>query len=236
MRKLAIFDLDDTLIAGDSDHAWIEFLLRRGLAGEDAEARNRHFLQQYRAGELDISAWLQFCLAPLASLPQAMLQSLRLEFMDEVIRPLQLPAAIALLDMHRRQDAELLIITSTNRFVAEPIAAALNVPQLLATEPEQRDGRYTGRTTGAHCHREGKLLHLAAWLDGRGFELKHSCAYSDSHNDLPLLSAVGQPVAVDPDPRLLAHARASNWEVISLRAGPKPERISTSNRGPDRSN
>lgn len=215
---LAIFDLDNTLIAGDSDHSWGEFLVHKQLV--DAEAyrlENDRFYHAYQAGKLDIEAYLSFALRPLTEHSPERLAELQQEFMQDWIEPLRLARAHALLDEHREKGHFLLIITATNRFITEPIAELLGVDDLLATDAELLDGRYTGRVAGTPCFREGKVTRLEQWLTGRPYSLERSYFYSDSNNDLPLLEQVSHPVAVDPDPLLHGIAKERNWPVISLR-------------------
>ena len=216
--SLAIFDLDNTLLGGDSDHGWGEFLVSRGLVDERAfrEANDRYY-QQYQSGGLDIHAYLAFALEPLTQHPLSALQQLHAEFMRDVVAPMYLPKAAALLAEHRARGDYLLIITATNAFVTRPIAASLGVDDIIATEPELRGDRYTGRIVGTPSFREGKVVRLNEWLRERQFDLAGSSFYSDSHNDLPLLEMVENPVAVDPDDTLRAHAVAKGWPVISLR-------------------
>ncbi len=215
---LAIFDLDNTLIAGDSDHLWGEFLVARGLVdGTAYAAENDRFYRDYREGSLDIDAFLRFALSPLREHPRPLLESLREVFVAQVIEPLMLPAARALVADHRAAGDTLLIITATNAFVTSPIAARFGIPHLIATEPECIDGRYTGAVAGIPAFREGKVRRLEEWLAARGETLAGSHFYSDSHNDLPLLGLVAHPAAVDPDPQLRAIAQERGWPVLSLR-------------------
>lgn len=216
--RLALFDLDNTLLAGDSDHAWGDYLCERGiLDGLAYKARNDAFYQDYLAGELDIAAYLNFSLEILGRNSMAQLAQWHREFMRDCIEPLILPQGEALLAEHRAAGDQLLIITATNRFVTAPIAARLGVETLLATECEMRDGRYTGRTTDVPCFKEGKVTRLQRWLAETGLTLHGSSFYSDSMNDLPLLLQVSRPVAVDPDPQLRAEAEQRGWPVMSLR-------------------
>lgn len=216
--SLAIFDLDHTLLAGDSDHAWGEFLAARGVVDANAyrEANDCYFAQ-YQAGQLDIREYLAFALAPLAHLDRSMLDGLHRQFMAECIRPMITEPARALVEDHRARGDTLLIVTSTNRFVTAPIAREFGVEHLLATEPEERGGRYTGRVAGTPCYREGKVERLRDWLAAHEETLAGSWAYSDSHNDLPLLNLVAHPIAVDPDEVLRREAERSGWPIISLR-------------------
>ncbi len=216
---MAIFDLDNTLLGGDSDYLWGEFLVEHGVVEREHYAReNRRFYEEYAAGTLDIEEFMAFSLKPLSEHPVAELEALRDEFLQRKIRPVLLPAAQELLRKHRRQGDYLLIITATNRFVTEPIARLLEVDDLLATDPEMAGGRYTGRVAGVPCFRGGKVERLREWLAATGRDLAHSWFYSDSHNDLPLLELVTYPVAVDPDETLARHAELKGWPVISLRS------------------
>jgi len=217
--RLAIFDLDNTLLNGDSDHAWGEFLCRRGIVDEaEYRAANDRFYQQYQQGNLDIHEFLNFALRPLANHTDAQLAALHAEFMHSCIEPMMLPRAQALLDEHRAQGDFLLIITATNRFVTGPIAERLGVDALLATEPERIGDRFTGRVAGTPCFQDGKVKRLHAWLEQTGHTLEGSSFYSDSRNDLPLLEQVEHPVAVNPDPTLERIARERNWPVLDLRS------------------
>ncbi|WP_282339289.1 MULTISPECIES: HAD family phosphatase [Pseudomonas] len=216
--RLALFDLDNTLLGGDSDHAWGDWLCARGiLDGVAYKARNDAFYQDYLAGKLDIQAYLNFSLEILGRSEMRQLADWHLEFMKECIEPIILPRGEALLAEHRAAGDKLLIITATNRFVTQPIAARLGVETLLATECEMADGRYTGRTTDVPCFKEGKVTRLNRWLAENGLDLSDSAFYSDSMNDLPLLEQVTRPVAVDPDPTLRAEAERRGWPVITLR-------------------
>jgi HAD superfamily hydrolase (TIGR01490 family) len=215
---LAIFDLDNTLIGGDSDYLWGNYLVSAGLVNKDLyERENQRFYDEYRHGTLNIYEFLDFSLRPLADIPMEKLLQLRESFMAEVITPLILPAAVALIGDHRRQNHTPLIITATNRFVTEPIAQALGVDNLLATEPEISDGRYTGRIAGTPTFRDGKVTRLRHWLTQHNATLADSWFYSDSHNDLALLEMVTHPVAVDPDETLQQHAEMKGWSIVSLR-------------------
>jgi HAD superfamily hydrolase (TIGR01490 family) len=216
--SLAIFDLDNTLIAGDSDHSWGEFLVQKNLVDAAGYRRqNDGFYQAYKDGSLDIHAYLRFALAPLTRHTLAELEALHQEFMAVHIEPLMLPKAQALVQKHRDRGDHLLIITATNGFVTRPIAARLGIDDILASEPEILDGRYTGNCVGTPCFQVGKITRLNEWLATRDVSLVDSYFYSDSINDLPLLEQVENPVAVDPDDRLRSIAEARSWPVISLR-------------------
>lgn len=215
---LALFDLDHTLIGGDSDVLWGEFLGQRGHVDADQHARAQEkYFADYRAGRLDIHEFLRFQLRFLAEHDLQTLYRLREEFIREKIHGVILPRARALLQKHRDQGHTLLIITATNRFITEPIAELLGVADLIATEPEIVDGRYSGGVVGEPSFAHGKVLRLEDWLKERGEKLDGSWFYSDSHNDLPLLRRVTHPVAVDPDAKLAAEAMRMNWPIISLR-------------------
>lgn len=215
---LAIFDLDHTLIDGDSDHAWGEFMIEKGLVDSaDYRKKNDQFYADYLAGSLDITAYQEFVLNALSRYTLDELQALHREFMATKIKPMRLAKAGKLLDKHRRNGDFLLIMTSTNRFIAGPIATALGVDHLLASEGKIRRNRYTGDIEGVACFADGKVKRLQAWLGGSGQSLRGSSFYSDSHNDLPLLKLVDNPVAVDPDETLRRFATRMDWPIISLR-------------------
>jgi HAD superfamily hydrolase (TIGR01490 family) len=217
--RLALFDLDNTLLAGDSDFEWAQFLIDQGVLDREVyEARNQAFYDQYKAGTLDIHEFLDFQLKPLARHPRVQLDAWHAEFMRTRILPMVAVGTPELLASHR--DDTRVIITATNSFVTAPIAAHLGVPHLIATDPEQVDGEFTGRVVGTPSFREGKVDRLGAWLAARGAswdDVAESWFYSDSMNDLPLLERVHHPIAVDPDPTLRAHAEAHGWPVRSLR-------------------
>jgi HAD superfamily hydrolase (TIGR01490 family) len=221
MKRLALFDLDNTLLAGDSDYEWGQFLVDRGVVEREAyEAQNRTFYEQYKAGTLDIHEFLGFALRPLAEHAPQDLERWHGDFMRERIGPMMLPAARALVRRHLERGDLCAIITATNSFVTRPIAQAFGVEHLIATEPERRDGRFTGRVAGVPSFREGKVRRLDDWLAVQGRRLAdfgESTLYSDSHNDLPLLERVSRPVAVDPDETLAREAVRRGWERISLR-------------------
>src|SRR5260221_4546048 len=219
--RLSLFDLDNTLLAGDSDYEWGQFLVDRGiLERRSYEAQNLAYYEQYVDGTLDIHEYLGCALRPLADHTPQELGRWHAEFMENRIRPMMLPAARALVRRHLDGGDLCAVITATNSFVTAPIAREFGVTHLIATEPESRDGRFTGRVSGTPCFRDGKLARLGEWLDGLGRELgdfAESVFYSDSHNDLPPLERVSRPVAVDPDAQLSAEAARRGWAVISLR-------------------
>ena len=223
-QRLALFDLDNTLLAGDSDHAWGEFLISRNLVEESEHRRaNDRFYADYLAGELDIHAWLDFTLAPIRESGVAERDALLAAFVEERVRPMVLEAGLELVAEHRRAGDFCMIITATNDLIARPIAALFGVDALLATEAELDGGAITGRIRGTPCFREGKVARLREWRKQRGAgfadgaSLADSVFYSDSMNDLPLLEIAGEAVAVDPDEDLARTARERGWEIISLR-------------------
>ncbi|MGH8648120.1 MAG: HAD family hydrolase [Burkholderiales bacterium] len=213
-----MFDLDNTLLAGDSDFEWAQFLIEQGVVDREVyEAHNLNFLREYQAGTLDIHSFLNFQLMPLSRHPRSQLADWHREFMERKIRPLIRGKARALVERHHGDLRA--VITATNSFVTAPIAREFGIADLIATEPEQRDGEFTGAVRDVPCFREGKLSRLEAWLARRGSSLAacpESWFYSDSLNDLPLLERVSHPVAVDPDETLRAHAGRRGWLIITL--------------------
>lgn len=216
---LALFDLDNTLLAGDSDYAWGEFLVHENKVDPDHYARmNEQFYEDYQQGKLDIFEYLRFALAPLAALESQELVELHQKFMNEVVSKMWLPAAEALVEKHRAAGDQLMVISATNRFIVEPICHRFGISEIIATEPEQQDGRYTGRVAGVPSYQQGKVTRLQQWLDERGETLEGSYFYSDSINDLPLLKVVDQAIVVNPDALLLAEATQRGWPVLDLRS------------------
>ncbi len=214
---LVLFDLDNTLLAGDSDYLWGVFLGEQGLVDPDYyAAENERFYREYKEGKLDIFEFLAFSLKPLSERSMEELRELHRRFMEEKIQPIITRDAKMLVDMHRQRGDELLIITATNAFVTAPIAAAFGIQHLLATEPEIVDGRYTGKVAGTPCFREGKVKRLEAWLADHDHNLGNAWFYSDSHNDLPLLEKVTHPIPVDPDEELSRVAEERGWPVLYL--------------------
>ena len=218
---LALFDLDNTLISGDSDFEWAQFLIAKGVLDRDLyEARNIEFYEQYKAGTLNIDAFLDFQLRPLAHHPRRVLDAWRDEFFAQRIRPLINAKARTLVDSHRQRGDLCALVTATNSFVTAPVARDLAIAHLIATIPAHEQGEFTGCVRGIPSFREGKIQRVEAWLEAIGLwwgSFARTWFYSDSQNDLPLLSRVSNPVAVDPDPTLCAHAEAAGWPVISLR-------------------
>lgn len=216
--SLAIFDLDNTLLSTDSDHAWGEFLLEQGAVDPVAyREANERFMADYNAGTLDMAAFLEVALKPLADNPPEQLSAWHQQFMISKIEPHILPKAEELLARHRTKGDTLLIITATNRFITAPIAERLGVDHLIAVNPEVANGRYTGRVSGIPSYREGKVTRLNQWLEQQNLSMDGAWFYSDSHNDLPLLEKVDHPVAVDPDDTLRKIAEERQWRIMSLR-------------------
>lgn len=217
--RLALFDLDNTLLAGDSDFEWAQYLIEQGVLDREVyEARNQAFYDHYKAGTLDIHEFLDFQLMPLARHSREQLDAWHRDYMARKVIPMVAPGTAALLENHR--DHVQVIVTATNSFVTAPIARHLGVAHLIATEPELRDGRFTGKVSGIPSFKAGKVARLEEWLAAQGktwADVAESWFYSDSLNDLPLLAHVHHPVAVDPDPTLRAHAEVRGWPVISLR-------------------
>lgn len=217
---LAIFDLDNTLLGGDSDHAWGEFLIAHNLVDAASHsASNDEFYRQYTEGSLDIHGYVKFTLGPVLDFPLTELEKLHKRFMAEFIQPMILPKAVNLIEKHKNRNDHCLIMSATNSFITGPIADALGVHELLATDLLIDGNHYTGDIAGIPCFQDGKVKRLQQWLDlqNERFSIKESVFYSDSFNDLPLLKAVKEPVAVDPDPKLADYAQSNNWEIISLR-------------------
>ncbi len=219
--RLALFDLDNTLLAGDSDFEWAQYLIEQGVLDREIyEARNQDFYDQYKAGTLDIFEFLDFQLKPLSRHPRAQLDAWHRDFMARKIIPIIASGTPELLRQHK--DHVLVIITATNSFVTAPIAAHLGVPHLIATEPEQNGMEFTGRPAGIPSFKEGKVARLDQWLASQSktwADVTESWFYSDSLNDLPLLARVHHPVAVDPDSTLRSHAERNGWPMLTLRKG-----------------
>lgn len=215
---LAIFDLDNTLLCGDSDHLWGEFLVEKNIVDKETYRQtNNLFYQQYLDGNLDIFKFLAFTLKPLSEHSTEQLFNWRETFLSEKIEPIMLDAAKSLVEHHRQQGDTLMIITATNSFITAPIAQRFGIEYLIATEPEMIDGRYTGKVAGTPSYKDGKVERLEAWLADHAINLEGSYFYSDSHNDLPLLKRVDHPIAVDPDPTLEDFAQQQGWKILSLR-------------------
>ena len=217
--SLALFDLDNTLLSGDSDFEWAQFLIEQGVLDREVyEARNQTFYEQYQNGTLDIHEFLDFQLRPLSRHPRRVLDDWHRQFMQKKVLPMMRPSARALVRRHRADVCA--IVTATNSFVTAPIARAFGIDNLIATEPAHAGGEFTGEVAGTPCFREGKVKRVEDWLAARGQSLEsvaQSWFYSDSLNDLALLKRVTNPIAVDPDATLRAHAQQHGWPIISLR-------------------
>ena len=221
MSRLAIFDLDHTLLAGDSDHLWGAFLVERGLVDREVYAReNDRFYAEYQAGTLDIHAYAAFAFEPLVRLGHQRLEPLRRQFVEQQIQPIIAPGAPALLDRHRAEGDTVVITTATNAFVTQPIAELLGVELLIATDPEQDETGFTGRIAGTPNFRDGKVVRLREWIAAHGHQDRATICYSDSANDLPLLEMADQAVATPPDPRLRAIAQERGWPILDLSQAP----------------
>lgn len=215
---LALFDLDHTLLNGDSDYAWGQFLVSKGLVErEHYETANQYFYDQYKQGVLDIHEFAAFSFQPLSERSMAELAALHREFMTSTVQPMITDAAQQLVERHRRQGHTLVVITATNSFITRPIVEAFGIPHLLATEPKIVNERYTREIVGIPCFQAGKVTRLQHWLENRVETLAGSYFYSDSRNDLPLLEMVDNPVVVDPDDTLRTIAQEKGWPIISLR-------------------
>jgi HAD superfamily hydrolase (TIGR01490 family) len=220
-QNLALFDLDNTLLAGDSDYNWSLFLIKQGLLDEKTHhERNEQFYFDYKNGNLDIYKFLAFQLKPLSEHSMADLNALHAKYMDTVIRPMMTQKAQDLVNQHKAQGDLCLVITATNSFVTKPIAQAYGIAHLIGTDPEMVNGAYTGGVAGVPSFQEGKVTRLKQWLAERGqvlADFERSYFYSDSHNDLPLMKLVTHPVAVDADAKLTDYAQQHGWPQISLR-------------------
>ncbi len=216
--KLCIFDLDNTLLAGDSDYAWGEFLVQKGVVDANTyQQENDRFYEEYKNKTLDIYEYQRFVFAPLITMDQTTRDALHEEFMSSTIEPLFQHKAHELIAQHKAQGDVLLVITATNSFITRPIVERLGIENLLATEPEMINGMFTGEVSGEPCFQEGKIIRLKAWLNTQAHTFTSTCFYSDSINDAPLLEFVDEAFAVDPDEALTALANEKQWPIISLR-------------------
>ena len=220
--QLALFDLDHTLLTGDSDYEWTQYLISKGIVDRTThEARNAEFYEQYKAGTMDIHEFLDFQLGPLADNSRTDLDAWHADFMETQIRPRLSQKARELVKKHLDAGDICAMVTATNSFVTGPIARELGIPHLIATIPAQENGRFTGKPRGLPSFREGKIARVDAWLESMGLwwnNFQRSWFYSDSHNDLPLLLRVTDPVVVDPDATLRAHAEKAGWPILSIHA------------------
>ena len=219
--NLALFDLDNTILAGDSDYNWSRFLIQEGyLDGAIHAEKNEKFYADYKAGTLDIYAFVEFQFKPLARNPRTVLNQLLKKYVEEVIKPMITEKARALVKRHQEEGDLIIVITATNSFITKPIAELFGIKNLIGTDPEEKEGEFTGKVSGLPSFKEGKVTRLEAWLKGKNLSLasfENSYFYSDSHNDLPLMQKVTHPVAVDSDDVLSEYAKSKGWPQISLR-------------------
>lgn len=219
--NLALFDLDNTILAGDSDYNWSRFLIQEGyLDGKIHAEKNEKFYADYKAGTLDIYAFVEFQFKPLARNPRNVLNQLLKKYVDEIIKPMITEKARALVKKHQEEGDLLIVITATNSFITKPIAALFGIENLIGTDPEEKEGEFTGKVAGLPSFKEGKVTRLEAWLKNKHLsfaDFQKSYFYSDSHNDLPLMHRVTHPVAVDSDDILTEYAKSKGWPQISLR-------------------
>jgi HAD superfamily hydrolase (TIGR01490 family) len=219
--NLALFDLDNTILAGDSDYNWSRFLIQEGyLDGAIHAEKNEKFYADYKAGTLDIYAFVEFQFKPLARNPRTVLNQLLKKYVEEVIKPMITEKARALVKRHQDEGDLIIVITATNSFITKPIAELFGIENLIGTDPEEKEGEFTGKVSGLPSFKEGKVTRLEAWLKGKNLSLasfEKSYFYSDSHNDLPLMQKITHPVAVDSDDILSEYAKSKGWPQISLR-------------------
>ena len=219
--NLALFDLDNTILAGDSDYNWSRFLIQEGyIDGAIHAEKNEKFYADYKAGTLDIYAFVEFQFKPLARNPRSVLNQLLKKYVEEVIKPMITEKARALVKKHQEEGDLIIVITATNSFITKPIAALFGIENLIGTDPEEKEGEFTGKVSGLPSFKEGKVTRLEAWLKNKNLSLANfekSYFYSDSHNDLPLMQKVTHPVAVDSDDILSEYATSKGWPQISLR-------------------
>jgi len=225
--RLTLFDLDNTLLRGDSDYEWGQYLIEVGAVDRALyEQSNQRFYDEYKAGTLDIQAFLSFALKPLATYPESQLQAWRAHFIEKRIQPRITADALKLVQEEQQRSNLVAIVTATNRFVTTPIAELFGIEHLIATDPERDgNGKFTGRVAGTPSFREGKIKRVDEWLaslDHHWDQFEETRFYSDSLNDLPLLERVKEPIAVNPDPILKEHALQAGWPILVLH-GEEPE-------------
>ena len=216
MNNLIIFDLDNTIINGDSDRNWGQFLVEESIVEKDYLEKNEHFYSSYDSGQLDINSFLDFCVQPLKNNSMDKLVGLREKFIKTKIEPIVLGKAKNLIDEELKKN-KVIIATATNSFVTKPIAELFLVKDLIATEFEIKENAFTGKVIDVPCFREGKLLKVKNWAESNSYDLRQATFNSDSLNDLPLLNEVGNAVIVDGDDELRLVAKANNWKCISFR-------------------
>ena len=216
MAKLTIFDLDNTLLAGDSDRAWGQYLVETKTLESDYLDKSERFYNNYYDGSLDIDSFLQFCLQPLINNKMEDLLQIREDFINKKIKPMLLDKGRDAVEK-RKALGPVIIATATNSFVTRPIADLYNIDQLIATEFEIKDNKFTGQVLGIPCFREGKVNKVQEWASKKGYSLSDATFYSDSFNDLPLLLKVSNAIVVDGDKKLIEEAQKYGWESISFR-------------------
>ena len=219
--NLAIFDLDNTLLDGDSDYNWGIYLVKKGyLDEEEYKVKNQKFFEEYQHGKLDIFAFAEFQFQFLKNNTRKFLNDVRSDYIDEIIKPMVLKKAVDLVSQHKEVGDSLLIITATNSFITKPIGELFGIENLIGTDPEEHLGEFTGKVKGIPSFKEGKVTRLFDWLDARDFKLtdfEKTFFYSDSHNDLALLEVVTNPVVVNGDKILLEKAQEKNWPILNLK-------------------
>lgn len=219
--QLAIFDLDNTLLNGDSDYNWSLFLIEHGVLDSDLyKERNEQFFKEYQSGNLDVIAYCEFQFKTLKDNPRELLDELRSDYVKKIINPMITKEAKDLVESHRKENHKLLIITATNSYITRPIADLFGIEDLIGTDLEELNGEFTGKVSGLPSFQEGKIIRLNSWLEKRGLifeELEKTFFYSDSMNDIPLLEKVSNPVAANPDEILEKKATKENWPIIYLR-------------------
>ena len=217
MTELLIFDLDNTLLAGDSDRNWGIFLAEQKVVDSSYLDESEKFYNNYYEGSLDIDGFLSFCLRPLIDNDMSYLLKLRQQFIDEKIKPIVTQTGKKLIDESQAEGKTVIIATATNDFVTRPIADLFNVDTLIATEFEIQNNNFTGKVLGEPCFRDGKLNKVKKWIHENDYNLSETSFYSDSFNDLPLLEKVKYPVIVDGDDKIVEIGKNNNWECISFR-------------------
>ena len=216
MSKLTIFDLDNTLLAGDSDRAWGQYIVEKKIVSDAFLVESEKFYNSYYEGDLDIDGFLAFCLKPLTENKLSELLELRKGFIEDEIKPMMLEEAIRTVEQ-KKIEGPVIIATATNSFVTRPIADLFKIKDLIATEFVIRDNEFTGEVDGIPCFREGKVKKVEEWVEANGYDLSSATFYSDSFNDLPLLEKVETAIVVDGDDKLIEQAKNNDWECISFR-------------------
>ena len=219
--NLAIFDLDNTLLDGDSDYNWGLYLVKKGYLDEgEYKEQNQKFFEEYQVGKLDIFAFAEFQFRFLKNNTRKFLNDVRSDYINEIIKPMILKKAVDLVNQHKEAGDKLLIITATNSFITKPIGELFGIDELIGTDPEENEGEFTGKVKGTPSFKEGKVTRLFDWLDEKNLKLadfEKTFFYSDSHNDLALLEVVTNPVVVNGDKILLEKAHEKNWHKLNLK-------------------